>query len=242
VADWVHIYGFGIMADLSGGPDLTLLAASRAGHAAPSAATISVAETLELLDGPFAELVDGFAQRQYGLWLGSGISRDRVDDLRSVIERVLKHLRSKADFSDPACTYVRALNEALDLAQLSDADRHGFDPSQPFADWKPLPTIVARLRNQYATLLDIRIDGYPADHLLWDVVDVPGTFAKADLEPDCEHLCIAILVIEGVLTDIASANWDGLIEKGIAQLTQGAGGVLRVCVKTSGNRRCARVY
>lgn len=197
----------------------------------PTAASISVVGTLALLDGPFAELAEGLARRQYGLWLGSGISRDRVDDLQSVIERVLKYLRDNADFGDPRCTYVRALNEALEFAQLSDADRIGFDPSQPFTDWKPLPTIIARLRNCYARLLDIRLDGRPPDYLLWDVVDVPTTFADPDLEPDCEHLCVAILVIEGALADIASANWDELIETAVAQLTHGTADILRVCVR-----------
>jgi hypothetical protein len=114
-------------------------------------------------------------------------------------------------------TEVLAGLEALELAQLSDAERHGFDPAQPFVDWGPLETIISRLRSRYASLLDIRVSGKPPDHLLWDVVDVPGTFARPHLEPDCEHLCIAISVIDGVLVDIASANWDGLIEKGIAQ-------------------------
>ncbi len=199
--------------------------------ATPTAASITVVQTLALLDGPFAELAEGLAHRRYGLWLGSGISRDRVDDLWAVIERVLKYLRANADFSDPNCTYVRAINEALELALLSDADRHGFDPSQAFNDWQPLPTIISRLRNDYARLLDIHIDGHPMDHLLWDVVDVPNTFAAPGLEPDSEHICIAILVIEGALADIASANWDGLIEKAVTELTQGATDILRVCVR-----------
>jgi hypothetical protein len=197
----------------------------------PTAASISVARTLALLDGPFSELAEGLAQRRYVLWLGSGISRDRVDDLWAVIERVLRYLKENADFTDADCTYVRAINEALELAQLSDADRRGFDPSLPFTDWKPLPTIIARLRSSYSRLLDIRIEHQPLDHLLWDIVNVPVTFAADALEPDCEHLCIAILVLEGVLADIASANWDGLIEKAIAELTQGATDILRVCVR-----------
>jgi hypothetical protein len=201
------------------------------GTSGPTAASISVIQTIGLLDGPFSELAEGLARRQYGLWLGSGISRDRVDDLRPVIERVLKYLRDNANFADPNCKYVRALREALEFAHLSDADHRGFDPAQPFVDWKPLPTIVSRLRTNYARLLDIRVEHHPPDHLLWDVADVPGIFADASLEPDCEHLCIALLVIEGALADVASANWDGLIEKAIAELTLGATDVLRVCVR-----------
>ena len=207
--------------------------------AAPTAADISVTRTLALLDGPFAELAQGVVEGRYALWLGSGISRGRVDDLEAVIKRVLTYLRANANFGYPACTYVRALDEAIGLAQLSAEERMAFDSTQPIANWALLATIVDRLRNNYATFLDIRIDGHPADHLLWDVVDVPGTFADAALEPDCEHLCVALLVIECGLADIASANWDGLIEKAVDELSGGAGDILRVCVRDEDFRKPA---
>ena len=134
--------------------------------AVPTAADISVTQTLALLDGPFAGLAQGVAERRYALWLGSGISRGRVDDLKAVINPVLTYLRANANFGNPACTYVRALDEAIGLAQLSDEERKAFDPTQPIADWALLPTIVDRLKNSYARLLDIRIDHHRADHLL----------------------------------------------------------------------------
>ena len=37
-------------------------------------------------------------------------------------------------------------------------------------------------------------------------------------EPDAEHLAIAMLVLEGAVTDIASANWDGLLEAAMNEL------------------------
>lgn len=199
--------------------------------AVPTAATITVRQTLELLDGSCSELANGIADRRYVLWLGSGISRGRVDDLLSVIRRVLEHIQRKADFSNPTCKFRRALNEAIALAQLSDDERKDFVPEQPLSGWKLLQTILDRLRNCYARLLDIRIDDEPADYLLWSAVDVPGTFANASVEPDCEHLCIAILVLEGAIAHIASANWDALIESAIAKLTGGSPDILRVCVR-----------
>ena len=66
----------------------------------PTALTITVAQTLALLDGPFAELAEGVAEGQYALWLGSGISRDAVDDLRQVVRKVIGSLRDRADFGD----------------------------------------------------------------------------------------------------------------------------------------------
>jgi len=154
-----------------------------------------------------------------------------VDDLLAVIRRVLTHIRDKIDFSNPHCKYHQALREAINLAQLSDAEQLDFDPTQPVVNWKLLPIILTRLRNCYASLLDIRIGDEPADYLLWNALDVSGTFADASIEPDCEHLCIAILVIEGAIADIASANWDGLIESAVGELTGKATNILRVCVR-----------
>jgi hypothetical protein len=63
-------------------------------------------------------------------------------------------------------------------------------------------------------VLDIRLTEEPEDYMLWEVVDIRSTFGALD-QPDCEHLCIAILVMEGAIVDIASSNWDGLIEAAI---------------------------
>lgn len=62
---------------------------------APSAATISVCETLELLDGPFLAFAEGVAEDRYALWLGSGISFGRVDGLKKVVPRVIEFLRAQ---------------------------------------------------------------------------------------------------------------------------------------------------
>ena len=41
-------------------------------------------------------------------------------------------------------------------------------------------------------------------------------YADPALRPDTEHLCIAaILALEGVASEIASANWDGLVERAV---------------------------
>ena len=56
----------------------------------PTAATISIKETLELLDGEFLGLSQGLAEGQYALWLGSGISRDRVIGLDGVLAKLIE--------------------------------------------------------------------------------------------------------------------------------------------------------
>jgi hypothetical protein len=199
---------------------------------APTALTISINQALELLDGDFASMSEGVAQRRYALWLGSGISRDRVDDLKKVVARVLSHLGDRIDPANGTCGYRRALQQAVGLAHLSAADKAGVDFDQPITKWKAIDTVVDNLTRVYSRLLDIRVDGHPEDdYLLWDVVDVPKTFAAATSVPDCEHLCIAILAVEGVLEDIATANWDGLIEAAVAEVTDRSETTLQVCVR-----------
>src|ERR1039458_281036 len=198
----------------------------------PTAFNISICQALKLLDGEFASMAEGIAQRRYALWLGSGISRDRVDDLKKVVARVLSHLRYRIDPTSGACPYRLALNQAIGFARLSSVDLASVDFGQPIAEWPAINTVLTNLTQEYARLLDIRIEGHPEeDYLLWDVVDVPTTFAAASAIPDCEHICIAILALEGVLEDIATANWDGLIEAAVDELTECSGTALQICVR-----------
>jgi hypothetical protein len=66
--------------------------------------------------------------------------------------------------------------------------------------------------------------------MLWEAVDVRAQYGHLD-DPDAEHLCIAILVLEGVIEMIASGNWDGLIEAAVDRLSpSGRMGVLQTIV------------
>jgi hypothetical protein len=197
----------------------------------PTASEISLSETIELLDRRFANLATGVVQGQYSLWLGSGISRGRLDDLPRVVERALSFLGGRVDPADPACQYRMALDRALELASLSDADRLAIDTGLPVASWPdpPCTTAIRNLTQSYSRLLDIRVEGESPDFLLWDAVDVPATYADPAAEPDAEHLCLAVLILEGVVPEIATANWDGLIERAVRDLA-GSEESLQVCV------------
>jgi hypothetical protein len=46
-----------------------------------------------------------------------------------------------------------------------------------------------------------------------------------------EHYCIAILMLEGLVTSAVTANWDGLLEKALDELTPAFGSLVRVAVK-----------
>lgn len=195
-----------------------------------NAATITVPETLALLDGPFASMSRGVAEDRYVLWLGSGISFGRVDGLRQVVAKVLEFLRVRSVPGDPACRFVGALRAALALAPLTPEEDARVDFTQPVATWPDANNIVERLCNKYARLLDINVEGEPEDFLLWEAVDLRATFADPAKPPDVEHLCLAILVLEGACSDLASANWDGLIEGAVAAMTGGQP-TLSVCAR-----------
>jgi hypothetical protein len=197
---------------------------------APSAATISVCEILGLLDGPFLAFAEGVAEDRYALWLGSGISFGRVDGLKKVVPRVIEFLRAQVVAGEPACRFKSALEDALALAQLSDEEKRRVDLKRPFVEWPDADAIVGRLIGNYARLLDITVDGEAEDYVLWGGVDIVATFANPAVEPDVEHFCIGILILEGVSSDIASANWDGLIEKAVDALTKGQPAIV-VCVR-----------
>lgn len=196
--------------------------------APPSADTITVSATLELLDKNFKMVAAGVAEDRYALWLGSGISFGRVEGLRQVIGRVLEFLRSQVDHGDPNCRYLKALKEALSYANPTAAEKAAMDFTQPVPSWAVKDAIKARLVNNYARLLDVTVQGKEEDYILWEGVNVCSTFADPTLTPDVEHLCIAVLVLEGVASTIASANWDGLIEKAVHQLS-GRAPVLSIC-------------
>lgn len=195
-----------------------------------TASAITVRETLELLDGPFAEFSAGVARDHYAFWLGSGISLNRVPGLGTLVPRVIEYLRNRTDVTDANCRYRCALDQALELASLSGEEQARVDISVAFHDWPDYEAITKRLITNYARLLDVDIENEPNDQLLWDGVDVAGTYGDSTLEPDAEHLSLVILVKEGVLSDLPSANWDGLVERA-AELLSGNESPITACVR-----------
>lgn len=181
----------------------------------PTAASISIAETLSLLDGQYSGVGEGVAKGSYAFWLGSGISRDRVIGLDGVLAKLLEFLRLNAT---PAidCKYGLALAKITDLAAPSDEERADIDLTQPASNWPCLPNLLKRLWNQYSAVLSVEIAGERLDHLLWVGLDFPNTFGAQPA--DAEHLAIGMLALEGTVTELATANWDGLLEAAMHEL------------------------
>jgi SIR2-like domain len=203
-----------------------------AGPATPSADSISVAETLELLEGRFAPLARGVADGRYALWLGSGISRARTPNLSALILKVLEFLHTHMNAGEVDCPHRKALEQAVALAALRPPELAQVQLDDPPSTWPVIGVVVDSLCSRYSELLGIRVDGEEPDYLVWNAVDVRTTYSSR-INPDCEHLCLGILVLEGAVTDIASANWDGLIESALTELSGELDAVLRVIVLPS---------
>jgi len=194
----------------------------------PSALTVSVSEVLRTLDHEKSSLARGIAEGRYALWLGSAISRERVADLSDVLLRVLEFLQVNVDPTATGCPFKRALDEALALAELGDGVRATIDTSTSVRTWPHLDAILHNLVGKYSSVLDISLPGQPPDYLLWTAVDIEMTYGSSK-NPDCEHMCIAVLIHEGAFPEIASANWDGLIEEAVHQISP-RDDLMRVCV------------
>ncbi|WP_156416516.1 MULTISPECIES: hypothetical protein [unclassified Sphingopyxis] len=189
----------------------------------------TVRDVLDRLDTDFSAVAAAVGNGEFALWVGSGIS-GRSPNLGGLIERALEFLRSAA--VDPAtmATYRPAFDEAIDLAETDQAD---VAPhlNTLLCNWPEQlrNAVVDRLWKKYSALLDIRIQGKDEDFILWEAIDIRDAFA-APAPPAAEHLCIAILVLEGAISDIASANWDGFIEAAVEQLGPGREGNIQVVV------------
>ena len=202
----------------------------------PLAATITIRASLTMLDGPKRAIAEGVANDQYVFWLGSGISRARMPDLRDLAKNVLRTLQGRIDQADPACRYRRALSSVINLATPSADDMVAIDDRQTPDLWPVLDTLASRLVSNYARMLNVTVDGEEADFLLWDVLDAANVYSNPAVEPDAEHLCLAALAIEGVASEMPSANWDPLLERAVAALA-GTRPILRVAVAPEETRR-----
>ena len=203
---------------------------------APTADQVSIREVLAKYDAEFATMARAVENGEFALWVGSGISRNGLS-LGDLIERALDFLRVRSIRATTADVYTPAFEQALRLANVEPADLTGRFGT-PLADWPERDAIISTLWNNYSRVLDIRIRDKPADFVLWQAIDIRVAFAHPD-PPAAEHLCIAILVLEGAVRTIASANWDGFIEAAVARLSAGAHGVLQVVVDPNHMRDAA---
>jgi len=197
---------------------------------APAALTTVRAVLSRFSDGMPA-FTTAFLDGQYVLWLGSGISRDRVPNVYELLGRVVEFLRSRVDPDDEHCVYRSALDDVLALASLTEAERGSLDYGVPFAEWSSRDRIAGVLVARYSEVLDVRVRGEARDYLVWEALDVPETYGSPSIEPDVEHYCIAVLMLEGLVDSAVTANWDGLVERALTELSSSVTDVARFVVK-----------
>lgn len=188
---------------------------------------ISVREVLDKFDVEFAPVAQAVENGEFALWIGSGISR-QAPNLGDLIERAFNYIRERAIDPATAAAYLPGLEEALQLAEIDPSTVHG-NYAQPLASWPEHDAIINRLWTKYSRVLDIRIPGTDADFILWEAIDIRQAFENP-AAPAAEHLCIAVLILEGAVQAIASANWDGFIEAAVDRLGNGVPGLLQVVV------------
>ena len=193
----------------------------------PTANQISVREVLAKFSAEFAPMARAVENGEFALWVGSGISR-QAPSLGNLIEQAFNYIRERAINPATAAAYTPALEEALGLAEIDPANVQAQYP-QPLAAWPEHDAIINRLWTKYSRVLDIRVPGTDSDFVLWEAINIRKAF-EHPAAPAGEHLCIAILILEGAVQAVASANWDGFIEAAVERLSNGVQGVLQVVV------------
>lgn len=194
----------------------------------PTASTITILETIQLLEGKFSGFADGFSKGMYALWLGSAISRERVVGLDGVLSKLLEQLRQRVT-NYSTCPHYKALVHIIGHAGLTPEQRAELNFTEEATKWSHLKLIVDNLWDKYSRVLGTEVEGQEKlDYLLWEVLDFKNTFSSQ--EADAEHLAIGMLVLEGVVNELATSNWDALLEAAMDQLGQ-AGSYYTVAVK-----------
>ena len=202
----------------------------------PDATAITVKQALSLLRDDFAPMACALENGEFALWIGSGLSRS-APSLGHLLDRAIEFVRQRANDPATSASFEPALLQILNMADVSEADSRPLFP-QPFSTWPFHDDVIGLLWNKYSRVLDVRIQGEPDDFILWDAIDVRDAFANLP-PPAAAQLCIAILVLEGAVRQIASANWDDFIEQAVSRLSRGAPAILQPIVDPNHLRRQA---
>jgi hypothetical protein len=195
---------------------------------------ISVAEVLKRFEQDFATFSRAVENGEFAFWIGSGISRN-APNLGHLLSKAAEFLREKALAEGGNGKFSSTLRELLEISgfgpELLDANVH-----EQFSKWPDQKAIVDGLWNKYSEVLDLRVPYEASDYILWNAIEIRAAF-EAPPSPAIEHLCIAALILEGAVRDIASANWDTFIEQAVEKLSPGAPDIIQVVVDPNQLRR-----
>ncbi|WP_171186084.1 SIR2 family protein [Ruegeria sp. HKCCC2117] len=151
--------------------------------------------------------------------------------LGDLVVKVLEFLRSRIDHENPNCPFKEALERAFNIAALNEDERNQVILDTAVAEWNVADVLQQRLSSQYAQFLNIDVEGEADDLLVWNGIDVVSTYADPNVEPSAEHFALAALIKEGMVSELASANWDELVERAVKQTSADSCGI-DVCVRS----------
>lgn len=175
-----------------------------------SAADATLTEALTLLRNDWAEVTDRVLRDEYGLWIGSAISRERFPDVKALMCKLLVQLYESGDPSDSDCPYMQTLAHIVEMSTASNVDMLMHPNSWDKDDRAGL---LDDLWSKYSTILNLGVDANGAfESVRWDILKLDEIYGDASVQPDAEHRFLALLVQEGVVTQMVTANWDALIE------------------------------
>ena len=173
---------------------------------------------LEAFTGRLKGFAESVAHAEFAYWVGSGVSRNRVPNVPTLVLRVIEHLRVRA-LASGGQRFADALQAVLRLVVLSAEDAAKIDLNVTALSWPVIAQIRDQLVRRYSAMLDVTVDGESHDYLLWTAAETCEAYGRSGIQPDVGHLAIAILILEGVASEIVTSNWDGLIENAVCALT-----------------------
>ncbi len=189
----------------------------------PDPSNASLGEALDHLRANFSGMIDELVEGRLAIWAGSMLSGARFPPLKELLEKLLNDLHSEIDHTNPNCPYLKAIEEIFAVGQVPDDDRG--DMKKRPSRWgkrkgeEKISRIANRLASRYSQVLDVKVQTSPVKSLVWDVLKLPKIYADPTKQPDAEHRLISLLILERVVEEIVSTNWDELIERAF-QATQ----------------------
>lgn len=172
-----------------------------------SSAGRTVKTALAALRANHLGVLDDVVRGDRVLWIGSGVSRGQVPDVVELIRMILSFLQDRMTSTDANDSHFVALRRIVAARLPGELASFDADPRT----WA-VPNDLESLRSHYSEILAEEVDPHPSDYLLWDAVNVRETYGSPNIAPGPQHVLLGILIQEGVIRSIASANWDGLIE------------------------------
>lgn len=151
-------------------------------------------------------------------WFGSGISREKFPGVDILIFQLIEILHTKIDPTNPICPFMQAVHDIFSLASVNFKDLESTVPSTWNNDRRK--ALLKELTDKYASILQISIStGSLVLFARWDILDLIKVYSDPKIEPDAEHLFIALLLREQIWDQCVTTNWDPLIERAYEKIT-----------------------